>query len=222
MTVLGTYEGLDEGFLGLDVADEHQLVADLQQLGRVQVDQVRVAAVDLGATSGRVMAGTVTPATLRLEEVHRFPNGGVRAGGALYWDVLGIHREMLVGIAEVAGTGRLDGIAIDSWAVDYGLLDRDGQLLGNPYSHRDARTDGVMEQVLEQVGADELYAITGLQQLAFNTLYQLVSARGTAALESAESLLLLPDLLGYWLTGEVGAERTNASTAERRTTTSSS
>ncbi|GHJ58389.1 rhamnulokinase [Nocardioides sp. OK12] len=175
---------------------------------------VRVAAVDLGATSGRVMAGTVTPATLSLEEVHRFPNGGVRAGGALFWDVLGIHREMLVGIAEVARTGRLDGIGIDSWAVDYGLLDRDGQLLGNPYSHRDTRTDGVMARVLEQVGADEMYAVTGLQQLPFNTIYQLVAARGTAALESADSLLLLPDLLGYWLTGEVGAERTNASTTQ--------
>jgi len=173
---------------------------------------VRVAAVDLGATSGRVMACRVGPRSLHLEEAHRFPNGGVRAGGSLYWDVLGIHRETLTGLREVARTGPLDGIGIDSWAVDYGLLDRDGRLLGNPFSHRDARTDGVPARVGVKVDAAELYAVTGLQQLPFNTIYQLVASLGTAALEAAETLLLLPDLLTHWLTGEVGAERTNAST----------
>ena len=173
---------------------------------------IRVAAVDLGATSGRVMAGRVAPGTLHLEELHRFPNGAVRANGGLFWDVLGIHRESLAGIREVARTGPLHGIGIDSWAVDYGLLDRDGHLLGNPYSHRDPRTDGVAERVLTTVGAAELYATTGLQNLPFNTVYQLAAALGTPALESAETMLLLPDLLGYWLTGQVGAERTNAST----------
>ncbi|MEI5676577.1 MULTISPECIES: rhamnulokinase [unclassified Nocardioides] len=173
---------------------------------------VRVAAVDLGATSGRVMAGRVGPRSLHLEELHRFPNGGVRANGSLFWDVLGIHREVLNGVREVARTGPLHGIGIDSWAVDYGLLDRDGNLLGNPYSHRDSRTDGVPARVLEKVGAADLYATTGLQNLPFNTIYQLAAAQGTAALESAEQLLLLPDLLAYWLTGKVGAERTNAST----------
>ena len=175
---------------------------------------VRVAAVDLGATSGRVMACRVGPRTLHLEELHRFPNGGVRARGSLLWDVLGIHREVLTGIREVARTGPLHGIGIDSWAVDYGLLDRDGALLGNPFTHRDSRTDGVPARVLEQVDAAELYAVTGLQQLPFNTLYQLVASLGSAALESAETLLLLPDLLAYWLTGVVGAERTNASTTQ--------
>lgn len=173
---------------------------------------VRVAAVDLGATSGRVMAGTVTSTALHLEELHRFPNGGVRVHGGLFWDVLGIHREVLAGVREVARTGPVDGVGIDSWAVDYGLLDRDGHLLGNPFSHRDARTDGVAERVLDEVGAQELYRTTGLQVLPFNTVFQLVAARGTAALEAAETLLLLPDLLAYWLTGVVGAERTNAST----------
>ncbi|TYL49825.1 rhamnulokinase [Nocardioides sp. BGMRC 2183] len=173
---------------------------------------LRVAAVDLGATSGRVMSGRVSATGIELNELHRFRNGAVRAGDSFFWDVLGIHREVLTGIREVAGTGPLDGIGIDSWAVDYGLLDRDGRLLGNPFSHRDSRTDGVAERVAAQVGADRLYATTGLQQLPFNTIYQLVAARGTAALESAESLLLLPDLLGYWLTGTMGAERTNAST----------
>ena len=177
-------------------------------------EPVRVAAVDLGATSGRVMACRVGPRSLHLEELHRFPNGAVRVRGSLFWDVLGIHREVLTGIREVARTGHLHGIGIDSWAVDYGLLDRDGQLLGNPFSHRDPRTDGVAERVLKTVDAPELYARTGLQQLPFNTVYQLVASVGTAALESAATLLLLPDLLTYWLTGEAGAERTNASTTQ--------
>ena len=108
--------------------------------------------------------------------------------------------------------GRSHGIGIDSWAVDYGLLDADGALLGNPFAYRDARTDGVAAQVLNKVDARELYERTGLQQLPFNTIYQLVAAAGTPALEQAATMLLLPDLLGFWLTGSSGAERTNAST----------
>ncbi|WP_134740970.1 FGGY-family carbohydrate kinase [Nocardioides sp. 503] len=173
---------------------------------------LRLAAVDLGATSGRVMSARVGPGTLRLDEAHRFPNAAVRARGSLFWDILGIHREMLAGLRMVAGTGPLDGIGIDSWAIDHGLLDRDGVLLGNPYSHRDPRTDGVSGRIAEEVGAAALYATTGLQDLPFATIHQLVAARGTAALEAADTLLLLPDLLGYWLTGHAGAERTNAST----------
>ncbi|KRF37892.1 carbohydrate kinase [Nocardioides sp. Soil805] len=158
------------------------------------------------------MAARVGADHLSLEEVHRFPNGGVPVGRSLFWDILGIHREVLGGLGRVARSGPLHGIGIDSWAVDYGLLDRDGELLGNPYSHRDARTAGVPERVARQVSPQELYAVSGLQELPFNTVFQLYAARGTAALEAADSLLLLPDLLGYWLTGRIGAERTNAST----------
>ena len=175
---------------------------------------LRLAAVDLGATSGRVMAARVGPERLELREVHRFPNAGVPVGGSLFWDVLGIHREVLAGLRAIAGSGPLHGIGFDSWAIDYGLLDRDGNLLGNPHSHRDPRTVGVASRALEAVSAEQLYSITGLQQLPFSTLYQLMAARGTAALESAQTLLLLPDLLAYWLTGEIGAERTNASTTQ--------
>lgn len=175
-------------------------------------EPIRVAAVDLGATSGRVMACRVGARTLHLEEVHRFGNGAVPVHGSLYWDVLGIHREVLVGVREVARTGPLHGIGIDSWAIDYGLVDRDGRLVANPRSHRDGRTDGVPARVRKAVPDTELYDVTGLQQLQFNTIYQLVSELGTPALEAAERMLLLPDLLTYWLTGEVGAERTNAST----------
>jgi len=135
------------------------------------------------------MAATVDRESLRLEEVHRFPNGGVRVGGSVFWDILGIHRETLAGLRSVSREGRLDGIGIDSWAVDYGLLDRDGALLGNPYSHRDPRTDGVAARVVGSIGAQRLYEVTGLQQLPFNTLYQLVAARGTTALEAARTLL---------------------------------
>jgi len=173
---------------------------------------VRVAAVDLGATSGRIMVCTVSPDVLDIEQLHRFPNGAVPVLGSLHWDVLGIFRELLAGLRHITSTGRLDGIGIDSWAIDYGLIDGDGRLLGNPNTYRDMRTDGILEKVHEMVDASELYRVTGLQELPFTTINQLVAARGTSALGSAETMLLLPDLFGFWLTGAIGAERTNAST----------
>jgi len=173
-----------------------------------------VAAADLGASSGRVMAGRVGTDRLDLQEVRRFANGPVRIGPTLHWDVLGLYREVLHGLSVAAREHDLAAIGIDSWAVDYGLLDSSGALLGNPVHYRDNRTAGVAERVLNTVTADELYAITGLQQLPFNTIYQLVSALGTAQLQVADQLLLIPDLLGYWLTGHVGAEATNASTTQ--------
>lgn len=168
----------------------------------------RVAAVDLGASSGRVMLGSVGDGVLSLSEIHRFWNGPVQLRDTLHWDILHLYRSILEGLAQA---GAVDSIGIDSWAVDYGLLDSDGRLLGNPVHYRDARTNSVMEKVLERVSAEELYAITGLQQLPFNTIYQL-AAEGL--LEQADKLLMIPDLLGYWLTGEIGAERTNASTTQ--------
>ncbi|WP_306987782.1 rhamnulokinase [Amycolatopsis thermophila] len=176
---------------------------------------MRLAAVDLGASSGRVMAGAVGPGVLSVEEVHRFPNGGVRVahggGSTLHWDILGLYREMLTGIQAAQRGGELAGLGIDSWAVDYGLLDASGALLGNPVNYRDSRTDGIAQRVAEVVPARELFDITGLQQLPFNTLYQLLAERD---LGSAETMLLIPDLLNYWLTGVRGAERTNASTTQ--------
>jgi rhamnulokinase len=171
---------------------------------------LRLAAVDLGASSGRVMLGRVGPDRLELTKAHRFWNGPVRLRQTLYWDILALYREMLLGLSRV---GSVAGIGIDSWAVDYGLLGRDGALLGNPVHYRDARTDGVMERVLSTIPAEDLYAVTGLQQLPFNTIYQLVAA-GTDQLAQADKLLMIPDLLGYWLTGSVGAEATNASTTQ--------
>lgn len=174
-----------------------------------------VAGIDLGASSGRVVVARIGPDVLALSEVHRFPNGPVRLGNTLHWDVLALYGGVLDGL-RVAGrrAGALDSVGIDSWAVDYGLLDTGGQLLGNPIHYRDARTLGVMEKVLAEVPAAEIYATTGVQFLAFNTIYQLVAAQGSPQLEAAGTLLLIPDLLSYWLTGEVGTEVTNASTTQ--------
>lgn len=173
---------------------------------------VRVVAVDLGATSGRVMAAEVGTDVLELTEVHRFANGARDVDGSLRWDVTHLYDEVLAGLRLAALEGPVDGLGIDSWAVDHGLLDGDDELLGDPYSYRDSRTDGVAERVLEVVDAAELYDRTGVQQLPFNTIYQLVAAAGTPELQRARTMLLLPDLLAFWLTGEIGAERTNAST----------
>ncbi|TMR19369.1 rhamnulokinase [Nonomuraea turkmeniaca] len=167
----------------------------------------RFAAVDLGASSGRVMLAELTDGLegMKLTEAHRFPNGPVRVAGRLYWDVLGLYREILTGLR---AAGPVSSIGVDSWAVDYGLLDETGALLGNPVHYRDDRTRGVAERVAGEVGAEALYDVSGLQVLPFNTIYQLLTDR----LDQAATMLLIPDLLGYWLTGELGAEVTNAST----------
>jgi rhamnulokinase len=175
---------------------------------------VTVAAVDLGASGGRVISGRLDGGRLELTEAARFPNVPVTAGGTLHWDVLRLYRGVLEGLRTAARAGQLDSVGIDSWGVDYGLLDQTGALLGNPVHYRDARTTGVMESVLARVPAAELYAVTGIQQLPFNTIYQLAAAAGTPQLRAAGTLLLIPDLLGYWLTGESGAEVTNASTTQ--------
>ena len=173
-------------------------------------------AIDLGAESGRVIAGTLDTGRVQLEELHRFPNVPVRTPDGLHWDALRLYHEALVGL-RAAGQRygqNLAGIGVDAWAVDYGLLDAAGRLLGNPYHYRDARTDGVCEAASRVVSAAEQYARTGIAQLPFNTLYQLVARRrdGDRALELAHSLLMIPDLLHYWLSGERAAEDTNAST----------
>jgi rhamnulokinase len=172
-----------------------------------------VVAVDLGASSGRVMLGHAGEDVLELTEVHRFPNRPVEVAGTLHWDVLALYAGAVDGIRAAArSAGTLHGVGVDSWAVDYGLLDAQGQLLGNPVHYRDRRTDGVMDKVVEQIGADILYERTGLQLLPINTIYQLASARGTASLRVAAHLLLIPDLVTFWLTGHRAGELTNAST----------
>jgi rhamnulokinase len=175
-----------------------------------------VAAVDLGASGGRVMLGTVGEGhQLKLDELHRFPNIPVRVLGTLHWDILALFQGILdgLGAAGRAGAG-VASLGIDTWGVDYGLLDSDGALLGNPVHYRDTRTEGVTGQVLSRVSAAELYAITGIQQLPLNTIFQLAAAAGTPQLAAARTMLMIPDLLAFWLTGQAGAEVTNASTTQ--------
>jgi sugar (pentulose or hexulose) kinase len=173
-----------------------------------------VAAADLGASSGRVMVAALGGGRLGLHEVHRFANVPVHVAGTLHWDILRLYADVLDGLRAAARGFPLAGFGIDSWAIDYGLLDETGALLGNPVHYRDARTTGVAERVLAQVPAAELYETTGIQQLPFNTIYQLAAAAGTPQLGAARTLLLIPDLLAYWLTGQAGAEVTNASTTQ--------
>jgi rhamnulokinase len=175
---------------------------------------VAVAAADLGASSGRVIVGRVAPGQLDLAEVHRFPNTPVRVLGALHWDILALHDSVLAGLRAAGQAAELASVGIDTWGVDFGLLDETGALLGNPVHYRDPRTAGAAERVLAAVPAEELYAITGTQHLLFNTIFQLAAAAGTPQLDAAATLLLIPDLLGYWLTGQAGAELTNASTTQ--------
>ena len=178
---------------------------------------LHLGAVDLGASSGRVIVGTLADGRIDLTETARFPNGPVPVptalGERLYWDVLSLWREIRTGLAAgVRDIGPLASVGIDTWAVDYGLLDVHGALLGNPASYRSARTRGTPARLFEAVPAGELYAVNGLQVQDFNTVFQLMAEAAEGDLARACSLLLLPDLLGYWLTGRGVAEVTNAST----------
>ncbi|HVW44083.1 MAG TPA: rhamnulokinase family protein, partial [Amycolatopsis sp.] len=141
-----------------------------------------------------------------LTEVHRFPNRPVRVGGTLYWDVLALYQGVLDGLRKA---GPVNAIGIDTWGVDYGLLGTDGTLLGNPVHYRDTRTGAVIAGVLAKIPAEELYAETGIQFLPFNTVFQLAADSRT---RQAKRLLMIPDLLTFWLTGVAGTELTNAST----------
>jgi rhamnulokinase len=167
------------------------------------------AAVDLGASGGRVMRGTVDDEHVTLEPVHRFPNGAVDRDGHLRWDLTGLFREVAVGLARLPDA---ESIGIDTWGVDYGLLDGDGQLLAEPIAYRDDRTADVIGDVHALIAPDELFAINGLQFLPITTIYQLAAERRRPTWDAAAHAVLLPDLLAYWLTGELGTEVTNAST----------
>lgn len=167
------------------------------------------AAVDLGATSGRVMIGRVGPGTLDLEPVARFPNGPVEHADGLHWDFRALYENVVSALAEaVRREPAIESIGIDSWAVDYGLL-RNGELLAEPFHYRDRRTQRGIDEVHAIVPFAELYQRNGLQFLPFNTLYQY---RVDERLAHADTALLIPDLIAYLLTGEQVAERTNAST----------
>ncbi|NED94837.1 rhamnulokinase [Phytoactinopolyspora alkaliphila] len=171
------------------------------------------AAVDLGASSGRVVLGRIGTDQLDAEVVHRFANEPKR-DGMLRWDIDALLGGAVEGLATALAADRsLESVGIDSWAVDYGLLDAGGRLIGAPVHYRDSRTDGIMESVRSRLGDERIYGTTGLQFLPFNTVYQLL-AEDAGRLRRAATLLMIPDLLTHALTGAVGAERTNASTTQ--------
>lgn len=183
------------------------------------MSQQKYAAVDLGAESGRVLVGIFDGQKLRLEEAHRFPNVSVRAGNndasTLHWDVLRLWHDIQEGLGKAHEMhGELAGIGVDTWGVDFGLLDESGALLGNPVHYRDARNDGQMERAFETVSKAEIFARTGLAFMPFNTLFQLLASKNSNQMEIAQTLLFMPDLLNFWLTGNRAAEYTIASTSQ--------
>jgi len=167
------------------------------------------AAVDLGASSGRVVAGRLQDGQVRLQELRRFPNRPVRLPDGLHWNLLHLFTEALAGLRAARG---LHGIGIDAWGVDYALLDARCRVLGLPFHYRDSRTQGMVERAFARVPQAELYARTGIQTLPINTVFQLLADEGSPALSAAEAIALVPDLLAYWLSGELVNETTAAST----------
>jgi rhamnulokinase len=172
-------------------------------------------AFDLGAESGRAVLGRLHADVLDVREIHRFVNEPVRQNGALQWDMLRLWLEIKHGLEYAASTS-IESVGVDAWGCDYALVGEQGLLLQNPYHYRDKRTDGVMQEVFRRVPAEEIYAVTGVQFLPFNTLYQLYAAcRATPRLiEAATTFGTIPDLVNFWLTGEMTAEFTNATTTQ--------
>jgi rhamnulokinase len=168
-----------------------------------------VAAVDLGAESGRVVLGRFDGERVTLEEVHRFPTSPRPHDGHLRWDLHGLWSQIRTGLA---AAGTVDAVGVDAWGVDYGLLGRDGELLGDPVAYRDPRTRGMVEEAIGRVGRERLYQATGTQLMEINTVFQLMAEHRAGTLEHARRLLLMPDVFHHLLSGSTVAEYTVAST----------
>jgi len=174
-------------------------------------------ALDLGAESGRAMLGQFDGRRLSVSELHRFPNVPVRVPDGLHWDALRLWTDIKQGVSMAAQNHQpLASVGLDAWGVDFGLLDRQGTLLGNPYHYRDSRTDGIDGPAFKQMAWEEIYRLTGIQYMPINSLYQLYAMvlRQDGALNVAETFLMMPDLFNYWLTGEKRVEFTNATTSQ--------
>jgi rhamnulokinase len=175
-------------------------------------------AIDLGAESGRAILGSLSHGTLVVDELHRFPNTPVREADGLYWQPWELWHEIRCGIAAAVEERHvaLDGIGVDTWGVDFGLIGEDGTLIEKPRHYRDSRNNGVMEKIFEIVPRREVFEYTGIQMMQINSLVQLFSMKmsGAPALRSARKLLSIPDLFNYWLTGEAKSEATIASTTQ--------
>jgi len=177
---------------------------------------LRMVAVDLGAESGRAIVGTFDGGRLALEDVHRFPNVPVTLAGTLHWDFLRLFGEVTAGLRRAAAGGQVASVGVDTWGVDFGLLDARGRLLANPVHYRDRRTEGMPGHAFAVVPRDEIYAATGIQFMPINTLYQLFSMvrAGDPLLGQADRLLMMADLFHHFLAGSAVAEYTNASTSQ--------
>ena len=175
-------------------------------------------AVDLGAESGRVMLGAVSSEKLSLEDVHRFGNGPMDQSGTLRWDFARLLGEVKAGIRKAAtkAGGQVGGIGVDSWGVDFGLLDAKGEIVENPYHYRDSRTNGMMERAFELMGKRQIYERTGLQFMQLNSVYQLLAMRlkDSTTLAKARHLIFMADLFSYFLCGKKFGEYTLASTSQ--------
>ena len=181
------------------------------------MNALNVLGIDLGASSGRAMLGTLEGKKLTIREIHRFLNEPVTLCGRFVWDMPRLFHEIKQALLKLSRSGEtVDAIGIDTWGVDFGLLDKNGHLLSLPVHYRDARTNGIPEKVRAIIPDEELFARTGIAFNSFNTLYQLCAMKeeGDPALESAQDLLFLPDLLAYFLTGRKGTEYTIASTSQ--------
>lgn len=176
----------------------------------------RVLAFDFGASSGRAIIGCFDGGKITLEEVHRFSNDPVSVGGTVYWDVLRLFHEIKQGIIKARMAGGFDSIGIDTWGVDFGLIDAEGKLMENPIHYRDTRTVGLVDEAFKTMPKEKLYGITGIQFMELNTLFQLISLKKYRPwmLERADKMLFMPDLFAYMLTGKMCAEYSIASTSQ--------
>src|SRR6266498_2611230 len=175
-------------------------------------------AVDLGAESGRTIVGTLENDHLSLTETHRFGNGPVRLTDGLHWDVLRLWSEIKagIGISSAKFDKHLDSIGLDTWGVDFALLDSQGTLLSNPFHYRDERTDGMLEEAFKRMSRAEIFSNTGIQFMQINTLYQLLamSMQKSPLFDVAKTFVTIPDLFNYYLSGEITNEFTNATTTQ--------
>jgi rhamnulokinase len=170
-------------------------------------------AIDLGAESGRTIVGALDGNQLTLTETHRFPNGPVRLNDGLHWDVLRLWADIKEGIGK---SKVIDSIGLDTWAIDFALLDQDGLMLSNPFHYRDARTDGMIEEAFKRMPRADIFAYTGIQFMQINTLYQLLAMvlQKSPLFDISKTFVTIPDLFNYWLTGELTNEFTNATTTQ--------
>ena len=174
-------------------------------------------AIDLGATSGRTILGSIVEGKLEQRELTRFPNPIIETGGHFYWDILALYHEIILSLKKVADEGiDIESIGIDTWGVDVVMMGKDGGVLRNPYSYRDPHTEGAMEDYFQQISKEEVYEKTGIQFMPFNTLFQLsaMHSHHDSALEAASKILFIPDALIYMLTGEAVCEHTILSTSQ--------